>query len=52
MAVDKLVDSTQLDYDLTMKKDVKEKEFLDALRCRNGNLNIILSKVMTAREEL
>ncbi|MBR5967894.1 MAG: DUF4956 domain-containing protein [Lachnospiraceae bacterium] len=42
----------ELDYDLTMKKDVKEKEFLDALRCRNGNLNIILSKVMTVRDEL
>ena len=42
----------ELDYELTMKKDVKEKEFLDALRCRNGNLNIVLSKVMTARDEL
>ncbi len=42
----------ELDYDVTMKKDVKEKEFLDAIRCRNGNLNIILSKVVTVRDEL
>ena len=42
----------ELDYELTMKKDVKEKEFLDAIRCRNGNLNVILGKVMTARDEL
>lgn len=33
----------ELHYDITMKKDVDEKEFLDELRCRNGNLNIILS---------
>ncbi len=42
----------ELDYNLTMNKGVSEKEFIDALRCRNGNLNIILSKVMTNRDEL
>lgn len=42
----------ELDYNLVMKKDVKEKEFLDAIRCRNGNLNIILSRMMTPKDEL
>jgi hypothetical protein len=26
-----------------MKEGVNEKEFIDELRCRNGNLNITLS---------
>lgn len=30
-------------YNVTMKKDLDEQEFLNELRCRNGNLNIILS---------
>lgn len=32
----------ELSYDLIMKKNIAEKEFLDALRCRNGNLSIQL----------
>ncbi len=32
----------ELNYSVTMKNDVSEKAFLDALRCRNGNLNITL----------
>lgn len=35
-------------YELTflvqMKKEVDEKEMMDAIRCRNGNLNIVLCK--------
>lgn len=33
----------QLVYTVTLSTEVSQKEFLDALRCRNGNLNIILS---------
>lgn len=33
----------QLHYNVTLKKDVDEKDFIDKLRTRNGNLNIILS---------
>jgi hypothetical protein len=32
----------QLFYTITLKEDIKEKDFLDELRCRNGNLNITL----------
>lgn len=32
----------ELSYDIVMKKDASEKEFIDAIRCRNGNLNIQL----------
>lgn len=34
----------RLTYNLTMKKDANEKEMLDMLRCRNGNLEITISK--------
>ncbi|WP_432409192.1 DUF4956 domain-containing protein [Wukongibacter sp. M2B1] len=33
----------QLVYIVTMNNKINSKEFLDALRCRNGNLNITLS---------
>lgn len=33
----------RLTYHLTLRQSGKEKEFLDALRCRNGNLEISLS---------
>ncbi len=33
----------QLVYVVTMDNGINSKEFLDALRCRNGNLNITLS---------
>lgn len=32
----------ELSYDITMNPDASEKDFIDALRCRNGNLNIVL----------
>lgn len=35
----------QLYYDVVLKPDANEKEFIDNLRCRNGNLNIVLSVV-------
>ena len=31
-----------LTFDIVIKKDVNQKEFLDDLRCQNGNLNIVL----------
>lgn len=33
-------------YEVTFKKDVSHKEFLDDLRCLNGNLNIAISEVV------
>ncbi|HOM01744.1 MAG TPA: DUF4956 domain-containing protein [Acetivibrio sp.] len=33
----------ELVYTITMDNDKNEKEFIDELRCRNGNLNIVLS---------
>ncbi len=33
----------ELCYDVVMKDDVNEQEFLNELRCRNGNLSILLS---------
>ncbi|KIR03121.1 hypothetical protein P261_01936 [Lachnospiraceae bacterium TWA4] len=34
----------RLTYNLTFKDVTKEKEFIDKLRCRNGNLEITISK--------
>jgi hypothetical protein len=39
-----------LSYDVILKSDLKEKEFIDALRCRNGNLGIALS-IKEGREQ-
>lgn len=32
----------ELVYQVTTRDDRKEKDFIDELRCRNGNLNITL----------
>ena len=32
----------KLTYDITLKKDVTEKQFMDELRVRNGNLEIMI----------
>ena len=42
----------ELTYQIEMKERNKSKEFLDALRCRNGNLNIILSRPQILKNEL
>ena len=42
----------RLTYNLTMKKGANEKEMLDMLRCRNGNLEITISKQDNSVEEL
>lgn len=42
----------ELSYILEMKDPAKEKEFIDALRCRNGNLTVILGSVLRNKDEL
>ncbi|HBU11196.1 MAG TPA: DUF4956 domain-containing protein [Clostridiales bacterium] len=42
----------ELQYRVTLKDNVKEKEFLDKVRCRNGNLNIVCGKLPTNSYEL
>lgn len=39
-----------LSYRITLKSDVNEKEFLDDLRIKNGNLKIILSHPLTEND--
>lgn len=34
----------KLTYNITLKSSAKEKEMIDALRCRNGNLEITISR--------
>lgn len=42
----------QLFYRVRLKEGKKEKEFIDKIRCRNGNLDIICSRVNYGNEEL
>ncbi|MBR5539961.1 MAG: DUF4956 domain-containing protein [Clostridia bacterium] len=42
----------RLTYDVVLRDADKEKEFIDKLRCRNGNLEITVSKQTTATTEL
>ena len=42
----------KLTYNLTLKDPVKEKELIDALRCRNGNLEITMCRQETVIGEL
>lgn len=42
----------ELSYRIEMKEDALEKEFIDQIRCRNGNLNIVCSRTAALREEL
>lgn len=42
----------RLTYDLTLKNGVNEKEMIDKLRCRNGNLEITVSRQETISAEL
>ncbi len=42
----------RLTYNITLRNGTKEKEMLDALRCRNGNLEISLSRQETGGAEL
>ncbi len=42
----------KLTYNITLKDSKKEKEMLDKIRCRNGNLEITVSKQETTVTEL
>ena len=42
----------ELQYLIHLKGENISKEFLDELRCRNGNLNIVCGRVSTARDKL
>lgn len=42
----------RLTYDLTLRDARKEKEFIDMLRTRNGNLEITVSREAVQTEEL
>ena len=42
----------ELQYDVTLRDRDQEKAFIDALRTRNGNLNIVLSRLPANNDEL
>lgn len=42
----------ELQYDVVLKEDKKEKAFIDELRCRNGNLTIVCSRPQTEHDQL
>lgn len=42
----------RLTYDITLSDPAKEKEMIDELRCRNGNLEITVSRQETTALEL
>lgn len=42
----------ELTYMISFKKGISEKAFIDEIRCRNGNLNIICSRPLVGREDL
>lgn len=42
----------ELRYRLVMRSDEKEKELIDAIRCRNGNLTVILGLVQPEKNVL
>lgn len=42
----------RLTYNLALLSAAKEKELIDELRCRNGNLEIVISRQETAAGEL
>jgi len=42
----------RLTYNLTLRNPATEKQLIDELRCRNGNLEITVSKQETAMTEL
>ena len=42
----------QVTYDIHLKDASKEKEMIDAIRVRNGNLPVIASRAATVAAEL
>lgn len=42
----------ELQYRIQLKDESREKEFMDKLRCRNGNLNIVCGRIASRTNEL
>lgn len=42
----------ELTYMIVLKDPAKEKEFIDQLRCRNGNLTVVMGTVLRNKDEL
>jgi len=42
----------ELKYEIELIDDSNPKAFIDALRCRNGNLNIVCGRLLIEKEEL
>lgn len=42
----------ELQYEIVVRKESKEKELIDQIRCRNGNLSIVCGRISANREEL
>lgn len=42
----------QLSYKIELRDLEREKEFIDSLRCRNGNLDIMICKIQREKNEL
>ena len=42
----------EMTYTVEFKKDIKEKEFIDEVRCRNGNLTVLISRPLPDMTEL
>ena len=42
----------ELTYDIRMKDPAREKNLIDEIRCRNGNLTIVCGRAQENREEL
>lgn len=42
----------ELQYHIMLKSEILEKEFLDQIRCRNGNLGLVCGRVAAGHEEL
>jgi len=42
----------ELQYRIRLINERQEKEFLDQIRCRNGNLNLVCGRIPVEREEL
>lgn len=42
----------ELDYEIILKDEHRIKAFIDELRCRNGNLNIVCGKPVTPKESI
>ena len=42
----------ELCYRVELKNERMEKEMLDAIRCRNGNLGIVCGRIPEGKEEL